>query len=240
MVKNVGYNDNPDLYSRIASQLPALGSQDSLRDIMWEFLENDAERAERYFSMLSGVNYEIAILYYIERHSQQKISSLLKISQSAVSKRLRSVVHSFRCFSKRPEQSPIQAKEDFEEILPTQFVEIAFFFYFEFQQDRVKYFLQTSQTGAANKFRRMVAHLEKLASLPDHGPYDNAILNSIGIGSPSGVLPSDNDVAHRSSLAKSYLGYFLYVKSTGFVSGDICKKNDKIRKGSLVKRPSIL
>ena len=186
----------------------------------------------KYFSRLPERDYQVSYWYYFEGLSQNQIAALLGVNQSSVNRLLASILYRLQCYVKQ--ESPIQVRQELEEILPDHLVEPAFFFYFQIQQDRVKYFLRTSQPTARNLFKRVLDFLEKAAAEQDHVTKASDKPGSIG-------APFRNDDNERKRrLAQKYLGYFHFIKHRGYMMTHVVKSNDAKRKGSLVKGRSIL
>lgn len=231
MAQNVSFDEYPELFSYIAHKLPQGHNRRTMRDLV----QDAREYVEKYFSLLPPVDQQISHLYYIEQLSQDQISKLFGITQAAVSRRLKFIEGRLRFLLKQPTQNPTQVSEDFTTIFPADLVEFAFFFYHEYAQNRVKYFIKTSQSGAANKFNRVLAYLEKLTALPETGPYDPAALAKLGLAS---VDPSD--IEYRRYLGQTYLEYFRYIKSNSSVMACLYKKNDLTRADALMDGESII
>jgi hypothetical protein len=207
---------------------------------MRELVQAAPEDAAYYLTMLSPVDQEIGRLYYFDKLSQSDIGRVLDINQAAVSRRLKNIGSKLRFFLSRPMQNPVQVAEDFEEIFPPELVEVAHLFYFEIHCSRVRYFLRTSATDAANQFKRVLAYLEKLVALPERGSHNPAVLKGMGMVGPDGCVLADDEVAYKRYLAQGYLEYFRYAKKYGPTMDRAFRKNDDLRKGSLKHGPSII
>lgn len=236
MVKTVSYDENPDFYSGIASQSPEGNGRCSMRDLV----QAAPDQAKLYFSTLPAHDEKISDLYYIDGLSQEEVGKTLGVSQSAVSHRLNSIIPKLRFFLSRPTQLPVQVAEDFEHIFPPSLVEVAFFFYYEIHSSRVGYLTKTTYSGTTSKFKAVIAYLEKLVALPEHGPYDPAILKEIGVVGPGGRAPADDEVGYKRCLAKGYLEYLLLIKRHGSKMNRPFRKNDEVRKESLEDGESIV
>ena len=119
-------------------------------------------------------------------------------------------------------------------------MEAAFFFCIEFSPSRVCYLLKVSESGAANKLTQVLEHLEKLAALPEHGPYDAAALARLGLVDDAGAVLDDCVVEGRRWLASRYLEYLRLVKQQASRMARPFRKDDPARAGALYDGESIL
>ena len=155
----ISFDDSADYFSSIPVNYEVLGGKQTyLKDL----ITSSRNMAMRLFRQLSFIDYEIIRLYYFEGLTQQQISSLLDVTQGAVSKRLANVFKRLKLLLKMPKTSPVEVREDFRKLFDDDLFDIAYFFYFEPVQNRVKFFIDTSQSGASNKFRQIIAYLEKV------------------------------------------------------------------------------
>jgi hypothetical protein len=120
-----------------------------------------------------------------------------------------------------PSLNPIQVRDDFHVLFPEELFEFAYFFYWEFSQNRVKFFVKTSQSGAANKFLSVMKFLEEISITPD------------------GDIIDDFDAQQKKCLALMYLDYFRYTRNKSNTISALFKRNDSLRTGSLVQGPRI-
>jgi len=200
----------PDFFSRITVDVVEPNSRESFKAL----IKDSYEYIVRYFSLLSAMDHNIARLYYIEGMSQDQISDLVGISQAAVSRRLKYILDRVKFLLKMPSLDPILVREELGELFPPELFEFAYFFYWELVQNRVKFFIKTSQSGAAHKFQKIVEYLEK--------------------------IEAKEDIEERTRyLALIYLDYFRFIKESNTITY-LCKKNDSIRSNSLVLGESIL
>lgn len=212
----LSFDQHAEFYSLLSRQNPLPGnSRRSLRDLIQE----SQSFILRYFLMLPPIDYHIARLYYIDGLSQDQISNLFSITQAAVSRRLKFITTRVKFLLKMPTLNPIQVREDFLELFPDHLFEFAYFFYWENAQNRVKYFIKTSQSGAANKFSKVISYLEELTAAPAEGESD--------------------EQARRRYLALVYLEYFRYTRQKANIITYLFKKNDALRADCLVQGPSI-
>lgn len=211
----LSFDQHPEFYSLLSRGLPQQSSRRSLRDLIQE----SRGFISRYFLMLPPIDYHIARLYYFDGLSQDQISQLFNITQAAVSRRLKFITARVRFLLKMPTLNPIQVRDDFEQLFPPSLFELAYFFYWENAQNRVKHFIKTSQSGAANKFAKVMEYLENLVAQPEEG--------------------LDEDTAHKRYLALVYLEYFRYTRHKANIITYLFKKNDSVRAECLVQGPSI-
>lgn len=214
---NLSYDEHPELFSLIFRRSGQAQSRQSLRDLIMD----SQGFILRYFMMLPQIDYTIARLYYIERLSQDQISEILNITQAAVSRRLKFILVRVKFLLKMPTLDPIQARQDFLDLFPEELFEFAYFFYWECAQNRVKYFIKTSQSGAANKFARVMDYLEELAALDEK------------------TLEEDDPRQRQKMLALIYVEYFRYTRSKSNIITYLFKKADHLRSRALVNGPSI-
>lgn len=215
---HISYDEHPELFSLINKRT---GQYAQARTSMRDMIAESQNFILRYFMMLPQIDYTIARLYYIERLSQDQISNLLNITQAAVSRRLKFILVRVKFLLKMPYLDPIQIRKDFEELFPEELFEFAYFFYWENAQNRVKYFIKTSQSGAANKFARVMDYLEQLAALDDDR------------------IAEDYDLQAKKGLALIYLDYFRYTRSKSNIITFLYKKNDALRTKALIQDESI-
>jgi hypothetical protein len=219
MHTQMSYDEYPELFSLISRRTNDFNQgRQSIRDLIGE----SQTFILRYFTMLPQIDFTIAKLYYIERLSQDQISDILGITQAAVSRRLKFVLIRVKFLLKMPTLSPIQVRTDFEMLFPEELHEFAYFFYFESAQNRVKFFIKTSQSGAANKFARVNSYLEKLVSLDD------------------ATIVNDLEMQKKKYLALVYLEYFRFTRLKSNIITFLFKRFDPIRARSLIPGPSIL
>jgi predicted DNA-binding protein YlxM (UPF0122 family) len=180
----------------------------------------------KYLTLLPTIDYDIALFYFIEDLSQEQIRDILNISQSAISTRLKYIKYRINFLLKIPSLNPLQVREDFKILFPDSLFEFAYFYYFELAQNRVKYFVQNSQSGVANKFKDILEYLTHISHLNilDLSKCDKDLMN----------------FEKKKYLALIYLDYFRFVKKKSNTINFICKKNDYIRSNSLEYGKDIL
>lgn len=173
----------------------------------------------RYLPQLSRVDQEIADLYYIHGLSQNQICSLLEITQAAVSRRLKIILNRIKFLIKMPSLNPVRVRNELLMILPPHLIEYAVIFYWIQAQNRAKYLIETTQSGAANKLHQILRYLEAKAAE---------------------VQDPDAEPDKQTYLTLIYLDYFRYILRNSNALICIYKKNDKFRARSIVHGPSVL
>lgn len=171
--------------------------------------------------MLPQIDYCIARMYYLEKLSQNQISILLGITQAAVSRRLKYILIRIRFILRMPSLNPIQVRDDFNVLFPEELFEFAYFFYWELSQNRVKFFIKTSQSGASNKFASVVHFLEELVAIDDT------------------TIENDFDAQQKKCLALTYLDFYRYTRDKSNTISALFKRNDGLRTGALIYGPRI-
>lgn len=212
------YDEHSDLFSLMSSQG---GSNLDIRENLRDLISASPEFILRYFFMLPQIDYQIARMYYLEKLSQNQISNILNITQAAVSRRLKYILVRIRFILRMPEHNPIQVREDFHLLFPEELFEFAFFFYWEYSQNRVKFFVKTSQSGAANKFLSVMHFLEEISAIADID------------------IEGDFAAQQKKCLALVYYDYFRYTRNKSNTISALFKANDTRRTGSLVQGPKI-
>jgi len=219
---NLSYEDNPDFYSKISSRAVVLNNKDNLKNLV----KDSYSFIIRYLSLLPMLDHDLAKLYYIDGLSQEQIRDLFQISQSAVSRRLRYIFNRINFLLRAPSLNPIQVREDLEFLFTPELFEYAYFYYFELAQNRVKYFVQSSQSGVANKFKEIIRYLDNI--LEENN---------------TKIMECDKDIMiqdKKGCLALIYLDYFRFIRDKSNIISYLCKKNDEIRSNSLILGEPIL
>lgn len=210
----VSYDLAPDLFSTLEDRSGMGQSKVDFKVL----IVDSYEFIYKYLKLLPPLDQTISRLYYKENLSQDQISDLLGISQAAVSRRLKFTIDRIKFLIKMPTLNPLQVRKDFEIIFPESLRETAFYFYWEFAQNRVKYLISTSQSGAANKFRKIVDLLEEEGKLVNSG---------------KDVMDTDSKEEY-AGLILIYLDYFRSLQKRPNVISHLYKKNDKKRASALV------
>jgi len=210
---DLSFNEAPDLYSLLSKRTV----QPNSKRFFKELVKDSYRFVERYLSLLPSIDHDIARLYYIDDLSQDQISDIFDISQAAVSRRLKYVLDRIKFLLKMPGLNPVNVRRDLQDIFPPELFESAYFFYWELAQNRVKFFIKTSQSGAANKFFKILDYLEELASNVDS---DKDIM--------------DDECQRKQYLALIYLDYYRFIHKKSNIITFLCKKNDSIRSNALI------
>ena len=224
------FDESPDFFSKVCEDHVEKNSRENFKNL----IRDSFSFIVRYFYFLPSIDQDIARLYYLDGMSQDQISKLLEISQAAVSRRLKYIIYRIKFLLRMPDLNPIQVRGDLDQLFPKELFEFAYFFYWELAQNRVKYFIETSQSGAANKFKKINYHLSYVIC-------ESYIRWFFSLGGFFNQLSDINilDINQRY-LALVYKDYFDEIKKRDNVISFLCKKNDKIRTNSLVIGDSIL
>jgi len=217
------YEDNPDFFSSVSSKVVAPNS----RSIFKNLFKNSYSFISKYLTLLSPIDYNIAKFYYIDGLSQEQIKRVFNISQSAVSRRIRYITNRINFLLRAPSLNPIQVRRDLEFLFPEDMFEFAYFYYFELAQNRVKYFVQASQSGVANKFKDILEYLERV--IENHLVLKNDRFNKDLM-----------NIEKKRCLALTYLDYFRFINNKANIINFLCKKNDEVRSKSLILDEFIL
>ena len=209
---NISFDSREDYFSFQAIPEGLTDFGESLR----QSILDSSEYAEWLFSQLSEVDYEIARFYYLEQLSQIQTAKVLGISQAAVSRRLEYIRKRVKYLVKMPTSSPLQVREDFKKLFPIKLFEPAYYIYFEPSQSRVKFFLGTSQSGAANKIKQINEYLSNKVQESDKG------MNA--------------DQLDVKLLATFYYDVFHDTQERASIFTFLFKLNDEIRTGSIELR----
>lgn len=210
----LSFDKHPDFFSKISDGVLPKNN----RVIMKNLIRSSYKFILRYFNLLPPIDYSLAKLYYIDGLGQRQIKEIFDISQSAVSRRLKYVLNRIHFLLKAPSLDPIQVREDFEKLFPSELFEFAFFYYFELAQNRVKFFVHSSQSGVANKFKDIISYLEDISE------EDEKMINN------------DKDLLNYQTkrwLALTYLDFFRFISKKSNIINFLCKKNDEIRSKAL-------
>jgi hypothetical protein len=225
MVENnssyLSFEEHQDFFSGIKNKnlYSPLKNKNNLKDLFRE----SYTFIVKFLNLLPSIDCDIAKFYFIEGLSQEQIRDILGISQSAISTRLKYIKSRINFLLRVPSLNPIQVREDFKFLFPDSLFEVAYFYYFELAQNRVKYFVQTSQSGVANKFKEILRYLIKISNL-ELSNFDKDLMN----------------LEKKKYLALIYLDYFRFIKKKSNIINFLCKKNDEIRSKSLEYGEGIL
>lgn len=221
MSHRISFDEHPELFSLIAHKSAQGRNGADPRRSLRELSQEAEDYILGFLAKLPPMDYEVARHYYIMGMSQDQIAGLTGVTQAAVSRRLKFVKKRLRSLLVMPSNVPADVRSDLEDLFPPDHVEFAFFFYFVYAQNRVKDYINTSQSGAANKLDRVIRHLDSIVApcRQEDGTY-------------SGL----NDLQYRAMI---YLDYFRFTRDKSNIITFLFKGNDGIRAGSLVKGPSI-
>ena len=180
--------------------------------------------------------YDIAKFYYLQQLSQTQTAKIIGISQAAVSRRLEFIKKRIKYLLKMPTVSPIQVRVDFKKLFPIKMFEPAYYVYFEPSQSRVKYFLGTSQSGAANKIKQINKYLSELKfSYNELEMVDKEELEVVL--EKLGITQEELDI---KLLATFYHSVFKNTQERASIFTFLFKPNDRVRMGSLEIRDSYI
>lgn len=210
----ISYEEHSDFVS-ILHHSSQIGAHSNFRELM------KASRSfiVRYFQLLPTVDCDIARLYYLDEMSQEQISRMFDITQAAVSRRLKFIKERLKFLMKMPHLNPIVVREELKELFPEPLFEFAYFFYWEGAQNRVKYYIETSQSGAANKFAKVLEHIRGIEE-PEEG--------------------CEDPQAHRLHyLTLIYREYFEFIAGKSNTITYLYKKQDNLRVNAHYQGPAI-
>jgi len=158
ITSEVSFDEFPELYSLLTANVIELGGRGQLPDLM----KRSFPFIKKYLAMLPPVDLAISKYYFLQDMSQEQVSMLLGVSQAAVSRRLKFILRRLKFLLKMPSRNPIQVREDLNLLFPEPLFAPAYYFYWELTQNRVRHYIDTSQSGAANKFSQLLDYLEKI------------------------------------------------------------------------------
>lgn len=223
-----GYSTDYDSKERFISyesmqQVGGESRRDSLRSLIREF----QSYVFSHLDLLPSVDSTISRLYYLDEMSQDQISQLLDISQAAVSRRLTVTLARLKFLIRMPSLDRVKVRKDFELLFPEALMQSAFFFYWELSQNRVKNFIKTSQSGAANKLIRICDYLEELSAVSDD--------------EIEAVEDCDlrDELIQKKYLALVYIDHFRIVGKRNTKIMFLYKKNDDLRTDSIIRGEDI-
>lgn len=173
-----------------------------------ELIQTSYDFLAEYIKYLSPIDRDIANFYYRDKISQESIAQLYNICQAAVSRRIKFILYRLKFLIKMPTQNPAQVREEFKVLFPKELFEYAFTFYFELTQNRVKNFIETSQSGASNKYFQIMEYLENIVA---------------GCDDPnSEMYKLDDNVKYY---AITYIEFFRFIHKNSNIFSNIFKKN---------------
>lgn len=203
------FNDHPDFYSLIAKNSIISNPKQHLKNVV----KGSFDFIAKYLSFLPAIDQDIARLYYVDGLSQDQIKKLYGVCQAAISRRIKYIFIRIKFLLRAPSLNPIQVREDLRNIFEDDLFEFAYLFYWELAQNRVKYYIETSQSGAANKLIKIIEYLTALSS--------------------SEVKAGDFEGGLKKHLALIYLDYFRFIHKRSNVITHIWKKSDKHKQSTL-------
>ncbi|MFA5071356.1 MAG: hypothetical protein WC511_03245 [Candidatus Pacearchaeota archaeon] len=198
------FDHKPEFFSLIAKN----SNQQNQKNYIKNIIRDSFEFVARYLNFLPPIDQDIARLYYVDGLSQDQIKKLFGVCQAAISRRVKFIFVRIKFLLKMPSLNPIQVREDLQALFEDDLFEFAYFFYWELAQNRVKYYIETSQSGAANKLIKIIAYLKQLRDTPDTG---------------------DSVLERKKYLALVYLDYFEFIYRRSNVITWVFKKSDKYR-----------
>ena len=216
--ESISQNSKMEFFSFVAKN-----SEGNSRQHFKELVRNSYSFILKFLSFLPPIDQDIARLYYVDGLSQDQIRRLYQISQAAVSRRLKFVFIRIQFLLKMPSLNPVQVREDLRFLFGDNLFEFAYFFYWELAQNRVKFFIDTSQSGAANKLLRVIQYLERITEAPE---CDKNLI--------------DLNYEKKKYLAFVYLDYFRFIRRKSNVVTFVYKKNDRERSGCVIKGNEVL
>jgi hypothetical protein len=202
------FHKYPDIYSFLRRDDNFVKSRSYFKNL----IRDSYDFIIKYFLILPRFDYWVAKLYYVDGLTQAQIGDIMDLSQVAVSRRLKFIILRLKFFLKIPTLDPLQVRKDFLLLFPEELFEFAYYFYWEFAQSRVRFFIRTSQSGASNKFSMILKYLKVIVKEDDKA--------------------EDELKKHRHYLALIYLEYFIFLKEKNVINF-LFKKNSEER-GNLI------
>lgn len=209
------FNIKPDFFSLLAKRTNIENPKQHVKNI----IKNSFEFISKYLSFLPPIDQDIARLYYLDGLSQDQIKKLFGVCQAAISRRLKYIFIRIKFLLRAPSLNPIQVREELRVLLDDSLFEFAYMFYWELAQNRVKYYIETSQSGAANKLLKIISVLKNLSELTEES--------------------KDPDWEKKKYLALVYLDYFQFIHKKSNVITFVFKKSDKYKPNSIKTGESI-
>lgn len=204
------YDNKPEFFSLISKNSVQANPKQHVKNIIRESFDFIA----RYLNFLPAIDQDIAKLYYVDGLSQDQIKKLFGVCQAAISRRVKFIFVRIKFLLRTPSLNPIQVREDLRFLLEDDLFEFAYLFYWELAQNRVKYYIETSQSGAANKLIKIIEYLKNITD--------------------SETKEGDAEADKRKYLALVYLDYFQFIYKKSNVITWVFKKSDKYRNQPVV------
>jgi hypothetical protein len=208
-------NGKTDFFSLLAKSTNIENPRQHLKNVV----KNSFDFVTRYLSFLPPIDQDIARFYYLDGMSQDQIKKLFGVCQAAISRRVKFIFVRIKFLLRAPSLNPIQVREELRTLFDDSLFEFACIFYWELAQNRVKYYIETSQSGAANKLLKIIEALQEMSQ------YDE---NS-----------KDPDWEKKKYLALVYLDYFQFIHKKSNVITFVFKRSDKYKPNSIVTGKSI-
>lgn len=209
------FNLKPDFFSLLSKGTNIENPKQHLKNVV----RNSFSFVSRYLSFLPPIDQDIAKLYYVDGLSQDQIKKLFGVCQAAISRRIKYIFIRIKFLLRAPSLNPVQVREELRVLLDDSLFEFAYMFYWELAQNRVKYYVETSQSGAANKLLKILKVLKVLSEAEESS--------------------TDPLWEKKKYLALVYRDYFEFIHERSNVITFVFKKSDKYRPNSIVSGKSI-
>jgi len=209
------FNSKPDFFSMLAKNT----SIENPKQYVKHVVKNSFEFVSRYLSFLPPIDQDIARFYFVDGMSQDQIKRLFGVCQAAISRRVKYIFLRIKFLLRAPSLNPIQVREELRFLLPDSLFEFAYFFYWELAQNRVKFYIETSQSGAANKLLKIISFLKEMSELTED--------------------LKDPLWEKKKFLALVYLDYFQFIHKQSNIITFVFKKSDKYKPNSITIGKSI-
>lgn len=210
------FNSKPDFFSLLAQKNVVIENQ---RQHIKNVVKNAFDFVSKYLLFLPPIDQDIARLYYVDGLSQDQIKKIFGVCQAAVSRRVRYIFLRIKFLLRMPSLNPIQVRNDLRILLDDSLFEFAYLFYWELTQNRVKYYIETSQSGAAGKLIKIIAKLKQLSEMDE--------------------TSNDPLWERKKYLALIYLDYFNFIYKKSNIITFVFKKSSKYKPNTLVTKGSI-
>lgn len=209
------FSDKPDFFSLLAKHTSIENPKQHVKNVV----KNSFEFVSKYLSFLPPIDQDIAKFYYVDGMSQDQIKKLFGVCQAAISRRVKFIFVRIKFLLRAPSLNPIQVREELRELFDDTLFEFAYMFYWELAQNRVKYFIETSQSGAANKLLKILSVLERMTQ------WD--------------ATSNDPLWERKKFLALVYFDYFQFIHKKSNVITFVFKKSEKYKPNSITVGESI-
>ena len=203
------FNSKPDFFSLLSKNTNTENPKQHVKNVV----KNSFDFVCRYLSFLPPIDQDIARLYYMDGLSQDQIKKLFGVCQAAISRRVKYIFIRIKFLLRAPSLNPIQVREELRFLLDDSLFEFAYMFYWELAQNRVKHYIETSQSGAANKLIKTISVLKKMTEWTED--------------------PGDPMWERKKYLALVYLDYFQFIHKKSNIITFVFKKSDKYKPNSI-------